>query len=113
MIKCLLTEFRSDLTGQYLALGLGARTSLRSRAKHIASVFLVFHRAFHRSEYHRASNTIDKLLRKRHQCPLLPQFYVSVILNGFDKTFLPGFLLKETDVMFSPGTFATTTVITF
>ena len=52
-------------------------------------------------------------LWKRHQCPLLPQFYVSVILNGFDKTFFHGFLLKETDVMFSRGTFATATVINF
>ena len=30
MIKCLLTEFRSRRTGKYLALGHGARTSLRS-----------------------------------------------------------------------------------
>ena len=29
MIKCLLTEFRSDQTGKYLALGQDARTSLR------------------------------------------------------------------------------------
>ena len=80
------------------------------------SVFLVFQRAraFHRSECHRASNTVDKFLWKRHQCPLLLQFDVSVILNGFDKTLFHGFLLKETDVMFSHGTFATTTVkITF
>ena len=34
------------------------------------------------------------------------QFYVSVILNGFDKTFFHGFLLKETAVMFFRGTFA-------
>ena len=37
----------------------------------------------------------------------------SVILNGFDKTLFHGFLLKETDIMFSHGTFATVTVITF
>ena len=78
-----------------------------------ASVFLVFQRAFHRSKYHRASNTIDKFLSTRHQCPLLLQFHVSVILNGFDKIFFHGFLLKETDVTFSHGTFATATVITF
>ena len=79
-----------------------------------ASVFLVFQRAraFHSSEYHRASNTIDKFLWKRYQCPLLIKFDVSVILNGF-KTLFHGFLLKENDVMFSHGTFATATVITF
>ena len=78
------------------------------------SVFLVFQRTFHRSECHRARNTIDKFLWKRHKCPLLLRFDVSVILNGFDKTlFHGGFLLKETDIMFSLGTFATATVITF
>ena len=77
------------------------------------SVFLVFQGTFHRSECHRASNTIEKCLWKRHKCPLLLQFNVSVILNGFDKTIFYGFLLKETDVMFSHGTFATATVITF
>ena len=77
------------------------------------SVFLVFQRAFHRSECHRASNTIDRFLWKRHKCPLLLQFDVSVILNGYDKTLFHGFLLKETDVIFSPGTLATGTVITF
>ena len=41
------------------------------------------------------------------------QVDVSVILNGFDKTLFHGLLLKETDVMFSHGTFATATVITF
>ena len=76
----------------------------------LVSVFLVFQRALHHSEYQRASNTIDKFLWKRHQCPHLLQFHVSVILNGFDKTFFHGFLLKETDVMFSHGTFATATV---
>ena len=65
------------------------------------SVSLVFQRAFHR-----ASNTIDKFLWKQHQRPLLLQFFVSVILNGFDKTFFQGFLPKETDVMFSHSTFA-------
>ena len=74
------------------------------------SVFLVFQRAFHRSEYHRASITIDKFLWKRHQCPLLLQFHVSVILNDFDNTLFHGFLVKETDVMFSHGTFTTATV---
>ena len=73
------------------------------------SVFLVFQRTFHRSECHRASN----FLWKRHKCPLLLQFDVSVILNGFDKTLFHGFPLKETDVLFSHGTFATATVITF
>ena len=73
------------------------------------SVFLVFQG----SEYHRASNTIDKFLWKRHQRPLLLEFDVSVILNGFHKTLFHGFLLKETDVMFSHGTFATATIITF
>ena len=77
------------------------------------SVFLVFQRAFHRSECHRVINTIDNFLWKRHECPLLLQFDVSVILNGFDKTLFHGFLLKETDVMFSHGTFASATVITF
>ena len=79
------------------------------------SVFLVFQRAraFHRSECHRASNTIDNFLRKRHQCPLLLQFDVSVIPNGFDKTLFHGFILKETDVMFSHGTFEPAKVITF
>ena len=78
------------------------------------SVFLVFQRTFHRTECHRASNTIDKcFLWKRHKCPLLLQVHVSVILNGFDKTLFHGFLLKETDVMLSHGTFATATVITF
>ena len=72
------------------------------------SVFLVFQRAFHR-----ASNTIDNFLWKRDQRPLPLQLYVSVILNGFDKTFFHGFILKETDVMFSHGTFASATVITF
>ena len=52
-------------------------------------------------------------LWKRHRCPLLLQFDVSVILNGFDKTLFHGFLLKETEIMFSHGTFATATVITF
>ena len=51
------------------------------------SVFLVFQRAFHG-----ASNTIDKFLWKRDQRPLPLQVYVSVILNGFDKTFFHGFL---------------------
>ena len=77
------------------------------------SVFLVFQRTFHRSKCHRASNTIDKFLWKRHKCPLIVRFDVSVILNGFDKTLFHGFLLKETDIMFSHGTFATATVITF
>ena len=77
------------------------------------NVILVFHRAFHRAEYHCASNTIDKFLWKRDQCPLLLQFYVSVILNGFDKTIFHGFFLKETDVTFTLGTFATATVISF
>ena len=77
------------------------------------SVFLVFQRAFHRSECHHASNTIDIFLWKRHKCPLLIQFDVSVILNGYDKTLFHEFLLKETDVMFSHGTFATATEITF
>ena len=72
------------------------------------SVFLVFQRTFHRSECHRAI-----FLWKRHKCPLLLQFDVSVILNGFDKTLFHGFLLKETDVMFSHSTFAIATVITF
>ena len=76
-------------------------------------VFLVFQREFHQSEYHRASNTIDKFLWKRHQCPLLLQFHVSVILNGFDKTFFHGFPLKKTDVTFSHRTFETVTVISF
>ena len=73
------------------------------------SVFLVFQRTFHRSECHRASNTMDKFLWKRHKCPLLLRFDVSVSLNGFDKTLFHGFLLKETDIMFSHGTFATAT----
>ena len=77
------------------------------------SVFLVFQRTFHRSECHRASNTIDKFSWKRHKCPLLLRFDVSVILNGFDKTLFHGFLLKETDIMFSHGTFATAPVISF
>ena len=76
------------------------------------SVFLLFQRTFHRSKCHRASNTIEKFLWKRHKCPLL-RFDVSVILNGFDKTLFHGFLLKETDIMFSHGTFATATVIIF
>ena len=81
------------------------------------SVFLVFQRTFHRSECN--ENDIVQATRstiflwKRHKCPLLLQFDVSVILNGFDKTLFHGFLLKETDVMFSHGTFATATVITF
>ena len=45
--------------------------------------------------------------------PLLLQFDVSVILNGFDETLFHGFRLKEADVMFSHNTFATATVITF
>ena len=81
------------------------------------SVFLVFQRTFHRSEWN--ENAIVQATRsknflwKRHKCPLLLQFDVSVILNGFDKTLFDGFLLKESDVMFSHGTFATATVITF
>ena len=81
------------------------------------SVFLVFQRTFHRSECN--ENAIVQATRstivlwKRHKCPLLLQFDVFVILNGFDKTLFHGFLLKETDVMFSHGTFATATVITF
>ena len=77
---------------------------------------LVFQRTFHRSECN--ENAIVQATRsiiflwKRHKCPLLLQFDVSVILNGFDKTLFHGFLLKETDVMFSHGTFATATVIT-
>ena len=51
----------------------------------------------------------ERLLRRL----LLLRFDVSVILNGFDKTLFHGFLLKETDIMFSHGTFATVTVITF
>ena len=76
------------------------------------SVFLLFQRTFHRLKCHRASNTIDNFLWKRHKCPPLLRFDVSVILNGFDKTLFHGFLLKETDIMFSHGTFATATVIT-
>ena len=79
----------------------------------INKCILVFQRGFHRKEYHRASNTIDKFLWKRHQCPLLPQFYVSFILNCFDKTFFHGIIPKETDVMSSHGTFATVTGISF
>ena len=77
---------------------------------------LVFQRKFHRSECN--ENAIVQATRstiflwKRHKCPLLLQFDVSVILNGFDKTSFHGFLLKETDVMFSHSTFATATVIT-
>ena len=74
------------------------------------SVFLVFQRTFHRSKCRRASNTIDKFLWKL-KCPPLLRFDVSVILNGFDKTLFHGFVLKETDIMFSHGTFATETVI--
>ena len=55
----------------------------------------------------------DKCLWKRHQCPLLLQFYVSVILKSFDKIFFHGILPKETDAMFSQGTFPTATVISF
>ena len=73
-----------------------------------ASVFLVFRRAFHR-----ANNMINKFLWNLHQCPLLLQFYFSVILNGFDKTFFHGVLPKVTDEMFSRGTFATAIVISF
>ena len=79
------------------------------------SLFLVFQHTFHRSECN--ENAIVQATRstsflwKRHKGPLLPQFDVSVILNGFDKTLFHGFLLKETDVMSSHGTFAT--VITF
>ena len=68
------------------------------------SVFLVFQRTFHRSECN--ENAIAQATRstnvlwKRHKCPLLLQFDVSVILNGFDKTLFHGFRLKETDVMF-------------
>ena len=69
------------------------------------SVFLVFQRAFHRAECHRARNMINKFLWKRR--PLLLQFYVSVILNDFNKTFFYGFLSKKSDVKFSHGTFAT------
>ena len=76
------------------------------------SVFLVFQRTFHRSKCHRASNKINNFLWK-HKCSPLLRFDVSVILNGFDKTLFHGFLLKETDIMFSHGTFATATVITF
>ena len=77
------------------------------------SVFFVFQRTFHRSECYRASNTIDKFLWKRHKRPLLLRFDVSVILSGFDKALFHGFLFKETDIMFSHGTFATATAITF
>ena len=68
------------------------------------SVFLVFQRTFHHSECN--ENAIvqgtrsTNFLWKRHKCPLLLQFDVSVILNGFDKTLFHGFRLKETDVMF-------------
>ena len=78
---------------------------------------VVFQSTFHRSECN--ENAIVQATRstiflwKPHKCPLLLQFDVSVILNGFDKTLFHGFLLKETDVMFSHGTFATATVITF
>ena len=81
------------------------------------SVFLVFQRTSHRSECN--ENAIVQATRstnclwKRHKCPLPLQFDVSVILNGFDKTLFHGFLLKDTDVMFSHGTFVTATVITF
>ena len=72
------------------------------------SVFLVFQRAFHRAEYHRASNMINNFLwKRRYKCPLLLRFYVSLILNDFDKTFFYGFLSKKTDVKFAHGTFAT------
>ena len=79
---------------------------------------LVFQRTFHRSECNENAAIVQAtrsttFLWKRHKCPLLLQFDVSVILNGFDKTLFHGFLLKETDVMFSHGTFATATVITF
>ena len=73
------------------------------------SVFLVFQRTFHRTECNenaivQATRSTIFFLWKRHKCPLLLQVDVSVI---------HGFLLKETDVMFSHGTFATATVITF
>ena len=82
------------------------------------SVFLVLQRTFHRTECNenaivQATRSTNVFLWKRHKCPLLLQVDVSVILNGFDKTLFYGFLLKETDVMFSHGTFATATVITF
>ena len=69
------------------------------------SVFLVFQRTFHRSECNEKYAIVQgtrstNFLWKRHKCPLLLQFDVSVILNGFDKTLFHGFRLKETDVMF-------------
>ena len=67
------------------------------------SVFLVFQRAFHCSEYHRAGNTIDIFLFFLETTPMSSSttFYVPEILNGFHNTFFHGFLLKEIDVMFS------------
>ena len=70
------------------------------------SVFLVFQRASHRAEYHHASNTIDNFFVLFVETAQMSSTTIlcSVILNSFDKTFFRGF--RETDVMFSHGTFA-------
>ena len=92
---------------------LAVRASQDETSDAFGKCILLFQRAFHREEYHQANNTINKFLWKRYQCPRLLHFYVPVILNGFDKTFVHGFLPNDTDVMFSHGTFATATVISF
>ena len=71
------------------------------------SVFLVFQR-----RHSIVQNTIVQATRSTNFCGndtnvLFYYNFVSAILNAFDKTFFHGFLLKETDVMFSHGTFAT------
>ena len=54
------------------------------------SVVLLFQRTFHRTECNenaivQATRSTNFFLWKRHKCPLLLQFDVSVILNGFDE----------------------------
>ena len=68
----------------------------------LVSVFLVFQHSI-------TQITIVQATRSTNFCgndtsPLLQHFYISVILNGLDKSFFHSFLLKETDVMFPNGT---------
>ena len=64
-------------------------------------------------------NTIVQATRSTNFCGndtnvfIYYNFMFSVVLNGFHKTFFHGFLFKETDVMFSHGTFGKVTVISF
>ena len=66
------------------------------------NVFLMFQRALHRAEYHRASSTIVIFFGENDTRPMSTHTILCFHnhVNGFDKTFFHLSRLIETDVMF-------------